>query len=70
MTRIRHQTSFTASSHLWTGHDLPLAIGVIRDVEAPVYNEEVSAQVAQISSSKGFGSLRDMIMAGEAWIVK
>jgi hypothetical protein len=43
---------------------------VIRDVEAPVYNEEVSVQVAQISSSKGFGSLRDMIMAGETWIVK
>jgi len=55
---------------LMDGHDLPLAIGVIRDVEAPVYNEEVSAQVAQISSSKGFGSLRDMIMAGETWIVK
>ncbi len=55
---------------LMDGHDLPLAIGVIRDVEAPVYNEEVSAQVAQISSSKGFGSLHDMIMAGETWIVK
>ena len=51
------------------GHDLPLAIGIIRDVDAPVYNEEIDAQVAEVRSRKNFGSLRDMILAGETWTV-
>ncbi len=52
------------------GHELPLAVGVIRDVEAPVYNEEVDAQVAQVRAKKGFDSLRDMILAGDHWTVE
>ena len=52
------------------GHDLPLAIGVIRDVEAPVYNEEVEKQVAEVQAKKGFTCLRDMILAGDTWEVK
>lgn len=55
---------------LMDGHDLPLAIGVIRNVEAPAYNEAVEAQVQAVKQSKGFGSLRDMILAGETWTVK
>lgn len=52
------------------GHDLPLAIGVIRDVASPVYNEEIDAQVETVRAKKSFKSLRDMIMAGETWEVK
>ena len=52
------------------GYSLPLAVGVIRDVESPVYNEEIDAQVAQVRAKKGFQSLRDMILAGEHWEVK
>ena len=52
------------------GTDLPLAIGVIRDVEAPVYNEEVEAQVEQVRAAHGFDSLRSMVLAGETWEVK
>ena len=52
------------------GHDLPLAIGVIRDVEAPVYNEEIDAQIAEVRAKKGFDSLRSMILAGEHWTVE
>ena len=52
------------------GTDLPLAIGVIRDVDAPVYNEEVDAQVEQVRAAHGFDSLRAMILAGETWEVK
>lgn len=52
------------------GHELPLALGVIRDVEAPTYNDELHAQVAAVQAKKGFSSLRDMIMAGETWEVK
>ena len=51
------------------GHELPLAIGIIRDVEAP-YDEEVARQTEQVEAKKGFHSLRDMILAGETWEVK
>ncbi len=44
------------------GTDLPLAIGVIRDVEAPVYNEELDRQVEEVKAAHGFDSLRSMIM--------
>lgn len=52
------------------GKSLPLAIGVIHDVEAPVYEEEVDKQTHNVEERKHFGSLRDMIMAGETWEVK
>ncbi|WP_289747866.1 2-oxoacid:ferredoxin oxidoreductase subunit beta [Paramuribaculum intestinale] len=52
------------------GTDLPLAIGVIRDVEAPVYNEELDRQVEEVKAAHDFDSLRSMIMAGETWEVK
>ena len=53
------------------GHDLPLAIGVIRDVDAPTYEAEVEAQVADVRARKNFTDLRDMIMhTSETWEVK
>lgn len=52
------------------GKSLPLAIGVIRDIKAPVYEEEVDKQTHNVEERKHFGSLRDMIMAGETWEVK
>lgn len=55
---------------LMDGTDLPLALGVIRDVECPVYNEALEAQVEEVKSKKGYGSLRDMILAGETWTVE
>lgn len=52
------------------GYDLPLAVGVIRDVESPVYNEEIDMQIERVRAKKGFDRLRDMILAGETWEVK
>lgn len=52
------------------GYSLPLAVGVIRDVESSVYNEEVDRQVEEVRAKKGFSCLRDMILAGEHWEVK
>ncbi len=52
------------------GQDLPLAIGVIRDVDTPVYNEEIDAQIADVRAKKGFDTLRSMILAGEHWTVE
>lgn len=52
------------------GHELPLAIGVIRDVASPTYNEEVDKQIEEVRAKKGFDSLRSMILSGETWEVR
>ena len=52
------------------GHTLPLAIGVIRDVEAPVYDQEVAHQVEEVKKKKGFTSLCELILSGDVWEVK
>ncbi len=53
------------------GVTLPLAIGVIRDVESPSYETEVAEQVKSIKEKKGFSNLRDMILrTTETWEVK
>ncbi len=52
---------------LMDGHSLPLAIGIIRDVEAPAYNEELEQQVKKVHK---FDTLREMILAGETWTVE
>ena len=52
------------------GYDLPLAVGVIRDVDALVYNEEIDKQITEVRAKKNFSSLRDMILAGDTWEVK
>ena len=55
---------------LMDGHELPLAVGVIRDVMAPSYETDVANQVEEVRSKKGFGSLRDMILkTRETWSV-
>ena len=51
------------------GHELPLALGVIRDADAPTYDAGVSAQVEEVRAAKGFDSLRSMILAGDTWQV-
>ena len=55
---------------LMDGHDLPLALGVIRDVEALTYNDEVEKQVEAVVAKKNYSCLRDMILDGETWEVK
>ncbi len=50
------------------GHELPVALGVIRDYSAPAYDQEVSAQVEEVRKAKGFKDLRSMILGTvESW---
>ena len=56
---------------LMDGHKLPLAIGIIRDVDSITYDQEVEQQVKDVQAKKGFTSLHDMIMkTAETWEVK
>lgn len=52
------------------GETLPLAVGVIRDVETVTYNDAVSQQIEEVRAKKGFDSLRAMVLAGDTWTVE
>ena len=52
------------------GTDLPVALGVIRAVEAPTYETAVAEQVEEAKKMHGFTCLRDVIMAGDTWEVE
>lgn len=55
---------------LMDGREMPLAVGVIRDVEGPTYEEDVDKQVNEVKSKAHFESLRDMIIkTHETWKV-
>jgi 2-oxoglutarate ferredoxin oxidoreductase subunit beta len=48
----------------------PLPIGVLRNVDAPVFDESVHKQIAAITAQKGPGDLRKLIYSGETWEVR
>lgn len=50
--------------------EMPLALGIIRDVEAPVYDESVHRQLADVQAKKSPRTLHEMLMTGETWEVK
>ena len=73
LTHDAHTPSYVLHEQLamMDGESLPLAIGVIRDVDAPTYDQDVEDQVADVKARRGFSSLRDMILAtSETWDVK
>lgn len=50
------------------GHELPVALGVIRDYDAPAYDRDVNEQVKEVRETKGFKDLRSMILGTvESW---
>ncbi|MDR0611875.1 MAG: 2-oxoacid:ferredoxin oxidoreductase subunit beta [Dysgonamonadaceae bacterium] len=55
---------------LMDGTNLPVALGVIRDVEAPTYDAEIEAQIESVKKKKPARSLRKFLMSGEIWEVK
>ena len=52
------------------GDDLPTATGIIRDVEAPVYDEAVHQQIEEVKDQKPQHTLNEMLMTGEIWEIK
>lgn len=52
------------------GGDMPIAMGVIRDVEAPTYDAAVEAQIEEVKGVKPQRTLRDFLLSGETWEVK
>lgn len=52
------------------GEDMPVALGVIRDVDAPTYDEAVHQQIEEVRAKNPIRSLHDYLMSGEIWEVK
>lgn len=52
------------------GGDMPVALGVIRSVEAPVYDQTVEEQIAEVQAKNPNRTLREFLMSGEVWEVR
>jgi len=50
--------------------ELPVAMGVIRDVDAPVYDVSVAQQIEEIQSKQPVQKFQDFVMSGEVWEIK
>ncbi len=50
--------------------NLPIALGVIRDVEAPTYDQSVGEQIEEVKGKKKQRTLRDLLLSGDTWEVK
>ncbi|KAA6302182.1 MAG: 2-oxoglutarate oxidoreductase subunit KorB [Candidatus Ordinivivax streblomastigis] len=55
---------------LMDGDELPVALGLIRNVEAPVYDHEVEKQIEDVKAKKSARNLRELLMSGDVWEVK
>ena len=55
---------------LMEGPDFPIALGVIRDVEAPTYDDAVVEQIEDVKSKKKYHSFQELLMTNDTWEVK
>ena len=55
---------------LMDGEELPIALGVIRDVAAPTYDEDMETQIEKVRAKKSTRTLHEFLMAGDVWEVK
>lgn len=46
---------------LMEGPDFPIALGVIRDVEAPTYDEAVEEQIKEVSAKKPYHNFAELL---------
>ena len=51
------------------GPDFPIALGVIRDVPAPTYDEAVHAQIAEVSAKKKYHNFAELLETNDIWEV-
>lgn len=55
---------------LMEGPDFPIALGVIRDVEAPTYNDAIVEQIDEVKGKKKYHNFKELLMTNETWEVK
>ena len=52
------------------GGDMPVALGIIRDVEAPTYDESVHAQLKEVQEKMPCRTLDQFLRSCETWEIK
>lgn len=55
---------------LMEGPDFPVALGVIRDVDAPTYDDAVNAQIDEIKAAKKYHNFAELLETNDIWEVK
>ena len=50
-------------------HGFPVALGVIRDVEAPTYDASVHAQIEEVKSTKKYHNFMELLETNDTWEV-
>ncbi len=53
---------------LMEGPDFPVALGVIRDVDAPTYNDAVYAQIDEVSGKKNYHNFSELLLTNDTWV--
>ena len=48
----------------------PVALGVIRDVEAPTYDDSVAAQIEEVKAQKKYHNFAELLETNDIWEVK
>ena len=51
-------------------HGFPVALGVIRDVEAPTYDEAIYAQIEEVKATKPYHCFEELLETNDIWEVK
>jgi 2-oxoglutarate ferredoxin oxidoreductase subunit beta len=55
---------------LMEGNKLPVALGLIRNVEAAAYDEDMEKQIENVRAKKPARTLKEFLMTGDVWEVK
>ena len=51
-------------------HGYPIALGIIRDVEAPTYDEAVNQQIEDVKAQKKYHNFMELLETNDTWEVK
>ena len=52
------------------GDGFPVALGVIRDVDAPTYDDSVTAQIEEVKAAKKYHNFAELLETNDIWEVK
>lgn len=52
------------------GDGFPIALGVIRDVDAPTYDDSVEAQIEEVKAAKKYHNFAELLETNDIWEVK
>lgn len=67
---IHNEKVENPSLHFLIGElEYPAALGIIRNVETSVYEEDVHNQIKSIQELKGEGNLQKLVCSGETWTI-